>query len=597
MVNPTAAILSFVGVLSGITSALPQSTPSSWEDTDQLWSATADLMSPKSGSSSPPSNSSFLDSLSAGQRAVFDVTMDVLDRSFQPPFLFGSPRYNAYYAVSMLARNGPGDAELASELIENSVEAQWKNETDNWYGAFLDPSQPYPSEIYPPSIYGSFDPNSNLFVATAFMVAIEEFKDLMPKATFDLVVESGYRAVVGDTYRVFGVDGDNLTPAYSNPWLMRCMAMAYYGNLKQDWNMTSYAERYAKEFFELFDLYDTLSEFNSPTYVGVSLYALSLAGYLPKNTTMASRAGETITKIWDKTSQLYQANLNTLGGSWDRTYGFSMTQYVSLLGFYVAALVKDPSKPATWPNPYQMGASQHFADGAFGPLMAITSRFHDPHVSEQAKERLSTFSGDRLVTANAYSPPFDADVSRFGPRNYTAYIGSKISVGGTEIDEVDIGGPAKSTQAFSPGVLLWETSTGQYKRYPEPFVGWMTLFPTTGTISSIASPTNLTVRFPASTAFPANYTKPSQLTLLFSTIPGVQLPSDFLLSSNSTNDSLPNIRLQLSGNVATLQNRSFTYDKSSSMNGFHYYNLTFNLLDLPQEETVPELVVSFQSSV
>lgn len=213
----------------------------------------------------------FLSTLSPGQRHVFTNSINMLDSNFQPPYIFGSSRYSAYYAVSLLARNNPGDVDLAKQLIHNAIAAQWKNSTDMWYGAFLDPNQPPPGKLNAPKIYGSYDANSNLFVATAFMLAIEDFGHLMDQDTKSAVIESGYRAVVGDTYRVFGIDGDNLTPAYSNPWLMRCMAMSYYGKLKNDANMTMYAEKYAGEFFQLFDMYDTLSEFNSATYTGVEL--------------------------------------------------------------------------------------------------------------------------------------------------------------------------------------------------------------------------------------------------------------------------------------------------------------------------------------
>ncbi len=279
----------------------------------------------------------FLSTLSPGQRHVFTNSINMLDSNFQPPYIFGSSRYSAYYAVSLLARNNPGDVR-SCQAAHSQRYCRTMEELDRHVVRCLPRPQPAsPWQAQCSKIYGSYDANSNLFVATAFMLAIEDFGHLMDQDTKSAVIESGYRAVVGDTYRVFGIDGDNLTPAYSNPWLMRCMAMSYYGKLKNDANMTMYAEKYAGEFFQLFDMYDTLSEFNSATYTGVSLWALSLGGYLPSGTTMAKRAGDTISKIWNKTAQLWQPQLNSLGGSWDRTYGFGLSDYTSLLGFYVAA--------------------------------------------------------------------------------------------------------------------------------------------------------------------------------------------------------------------------------------------------------------------
>ena len=582
------ALSAAAGILSGV-NALPSGVGSSTTSfgMDQLLTSRSDASN---------NATDFLSTLSAGQRHVFTTSLNMLDSNFQPPYIFGSSRYTAYYAVSLLARNAPGDAALAKQLIHNAISAQWKNSSDIWYGAFLDPNQPPPGKLNAPKIYGSYDANSNLFVATAFMLAIEDFGHLMDQETKTAVIESGYRAVVGDTYRVFGIDGDNLTPAYSNPWLMRCMAMSYYGNLKNDHNMTSYAEQYAGEFYSLFDMYDTLSEFNSATYTGVSLWALSLGGYLPSNTTMAKRAGDTISKIWTKTAELWQPQLNSLGGSWDRTYGFGLSDYVSLLGFYAAGLNGGDAK--SWPVPWKLSGSPHVSDAAFAPLMAITSKYHDKYVSQQSRDMLKPCAAGnkpgRLVKSHAWSPPFDADVKQYGPRNYTAWIADNVTVGGTEIDEAVIGGPAKNPTAFTPAVMMWSTPDTHSLNYAQPKASWLSLYPTTQTLSATASSSNLTIRFPTSKAFPANYTAPTQMTLMFGTSPLTVLPDDFLVASNQTNGKLPGMELMLSGNVASgAVKRSLTYDSSKNINGFYYYNLTFALGGLPQN-TEAELVVSYK---
>lgn len=73
------------------------------------------------------------------------------------------------------------------------------------------------SPTYAPVIYGTWDPNWRAFIGTALIVAIEEFEHLMSKDVVNLVVESLTNSTIGDTYRVGGVDGDNLYPSYSNP--------------------------------------------------------------------------------------------------------------------------------------------------------------------------------------------------------------------------------------------------------------------------------------------------------------------------------------------------------------------------------------------
>jgi hypothetical protein len=103
----------------------------------------------------------------------------------------------------------------------------------------------------------------------------------------------------------------------------------------------------------LFDEYGTLSEFNGGTYAGVTLFAMSLAQYLPTNTTLYKHAPRLMSAIWDQvgeseqcgalrqlrkasirgiladtahSAETYNPSLTTLSGPWDRTYGFDLTQ-------------------------------------------------------------------------------------------------------------------------------------------------------------------------------------------------------------------------------------------------------------------------------
>lgn len=82
-------------------------------------------------------NASYLETLSEKQRQVFDYVLEALDENFSPPFLvsngsssssscrfdvggqFNSPRYSAWYAVGLLARNGKGDVDTASTMLRD----------------------------------------------------------------------------------------------------------------------------------------------------------------------------------------------------------------------------------------------------------------------------------------------------------------------------------------------------------------------------------------------------------------------------------------------------------------------------------------------
>ena len=48
-----------------------------------------------------------------------------------------------------------------------------------------------------------------LFVCTSWIIAMEEFQDLLEPDVVELMKRSMYNATIGDGYRVGGVNGDN----------------------------------------------------------------------------------------------------------------------------------------------------------------------------------------------------------------------------------------------------------------------------------------------------------------------------------------------------------------------------------------------------
>lgn len=125
----------------------------------------------------------------------------------------------SWYALGLLMRNEGGDAEEAQDIIKAIIDGQFKDPEQQWYGTY----QKYPeepdvgSDVYAQRIYSTWDPNWRGFVGTTFVMILEEYSDLVSDEVQELMLESLEHAVIGDTYRVGGVDGDNLYPGYSNP--------------------------------------------------------------------------------------------------------------------------------------------------------------------------------------------------------------------------------------------------------------------------------------------------------------------------------------------------------------------------------------------
>lgn len=223
-----------------------------------------------------------------------------------------------------------------------------KSEGSFRYGNY----QKYPEEptvgtpAYPAVMYKSWDPNWRGFIGTTLIVMLEEFPSLISSDVQELMLESLRNTTIGDSYRVGGVDADNLYPSYSNPAIMRAFVSGWTGRKIGDQNMTDAGEMYAREVIELFERANTLSEFNSGTYAGVSMFALTLwAKYMKADSVMGQKGTEMLVETWKSIGSLYNANLKNVAGPWDRTYGYDMNRYLSILALHVWALVGKENAP------------------------------------------------------------------------------------------------------------------------------------------------------------------------------------------------------------------------------------------------------------
>ncbi|KIY67025.1 hypothetical protein CYLTODRAFT_462105 [Cylindrobasidium torrendii FP15055 ss-10] len=535
----------------------------------------------------PRNDTSYLDSLSDNQRELFNYAMTGLDMNFAPPFIFESTRYSAWYAVGLLARNEGDDLAVASQIIQDVISFQYTDPNDLWFGTYQgETTAPTPGDVYAPKecpqAYTSYDLNMGLFVCTSFIIALEEFSNILDPDLVDLMKRSMYNATIGDGYRVGGVDGDNLYPIYSNPWYMRVMSATYVGNMMGDANMSYWGDHWANEAIQAFDKYSTISEFNSGTYTGVSLYALSLWGYMPESSVISSRAADIITKTWETVGQIYNPTLHTLGGPWDRTYGYDLRRYFGILGGHIAGLlggIADGSAPI--PRPL-VGCS-HYGDAVILALMPLTAKFHDPYVPASVIESLKSLSGPHAYFAQSVSPPFDDEAY---PRNYTTWTQDGLSVGGIESDENVVGGPATSQTAYVPASFIWKTDVPEAKDRGR--LAWMFHHPTASSISAVVSSTNLTIKYPPSRAFPEHSTTSNIMSFLFSGVYKTTLTQDFLANGTAVYSGL---KLTVSGNVAS-GNRTLVYGQDA-INEVSFYNLTYTIPDDLGDE-VPTLIWEFE---
>ncbi|GKZ26742.1 hypothetical protein AbraCBS73388_003122 [Aspergillus brasiliensis] len=471
-------------------------------------------------------------------------------------------RTSVWYAVGLLARDQGDDVSQAMTIIRNVIDAQFKDTSDQWYGDY----QQYPEEptvgtpAYPPIIYDTWDPNWREFIGTAFIIALEEFPHLIDADMTQLMHASLYNDTVGDSYRVGGVDDDNLYPSYTNPSLMRAIITGWTGRKLGDQNMTNSGETYATEIIQLFDRANTLSEFNSATYTGVSLIALTMwAKYAAEDSVMKGKGKEMLQDTWDTVGELYHAGLKNLAGPWDRAYGFDMQKYFGIMSGHIWSLVGKDTSPVI-DKVYMMS---HNADFSISPLIAILSNFHNSLVPPTAVQALKAFPGEHTVNTSAYSIPYDSF-----PRRVTSWLSEGISIGAETFNESVVGGPAINPSQFNPAVIQWDTGAG---------IGWITLYATEEALNAEVGPGYLNLSYPRGTSA-------SQFQFLV---------SPFEAQKNVAGwKDIVGLDVTVSGNMdPTTLNISYSLS-DQAINDFRFWNFTYSM---PVDSTaIPNVLLEVQ---
>ncbi|KAM5343733.1 hypothetical protein ACJ41O_012270 [Fusarium nematophilum] len=461
-------------------------------------------------------------------------------------------RSSIWYALGLLARNEGQDVNEAEKIIKNVVSAQYKVPAEEWYATYQkEPEEPYVgSDPYPATIYGTWDPNWRGFIGTTLIIAMEEYSSLLSKPTQKLILQSLYNATKGDEYRFGNLDNkkDNLYPAYSNPSIMRAFMSGWTGRRLKERNMTRSGESYAQDIIDLFDRANTLSEFNSGTYTGVSLYGLILwSKYLPKESIMAQAGPRMIQHTWEAIGQLWNPTMKNMAGPWDRSYGYDMNRYLSVMALWLWTLIgKENSSLIDKPQ-----IMSHMADYAWGPLCAVLAKDHKDLIPKTVLAGLTEFQGEHTFTASTFYPPFDTV-----PRNITTWVSEKLTIGAESFDQISLGGPGQNQDAFNPAVVQWDAGSE---------ISFISLYPTEMALDVEVGPGRLSLTYP--------YGNSSSI---FSLLVGT--------SSQNTNiegwEDVPGLKVDVSGNINSTFQLSFGGEyggADSTVRDFEFWNFTYTM--------------------
>ena len=312
-------------------------------------------------------------------------------------------RESVWYALGLLMRQENDDVERAGRAIEAIMRYQFDTPSTIYHGTFRRyTEEPTPPEN--PTVWQDYDPNWREFICTVFILMLIEFRDLLPTPLQDKMLHSIQLATEGTIIR-------RVDAQYTNIALMSAFLLDYAGKELNKPAWREFGTSLAQEIYDLFRQHGTFYEYNSPTYYGVDIYALGLWRKYGLTSLFQSLGAEMEAELWRDIAQFYHAGLRNLCGPYDRSYGMDMTDYIAVIGLWIAAGV--PIEIAPMPDVSQ--PFEHAGDYFFVPLVALV----DAIVPEDTMPHLMSFQGERLVERTIETG-----------REFTAWLSPSLMLGG-----------------------------------------------------------------------------------------------------------------------------------------------------------------------
>lgn len=388
-----------------------------------------------------------LDALDGPRRDLATTTLAWTDRWFDPDvhLLWNPPGSftpdlddlswhlvptSAWYALGLLLRDGPGDADRAAATLDAVVTTQYDEPGTDWHGTyarFLEWPDPPADAV----MWIHYDPNWRQFVGTALGLALTHFADDLPAGLVDRLDASLRLAVDGEP-------PDRVDAGYTNIALMRSWLDAFAGRRAGDAHLVARGEDLAAAVVELFDDHGAFAEHNSPTYAGIDLYALALWARRPPTARFRGWGERLEAALWRDLAARYHAGLRELAGPWSRSYGTTLADTVGAFALWVwAGLGRDAA-----PLPDLDGPFRHGHDLPLGPVAALLGTV----VPDDAAARFRAFDGERLVAQ---------DLPGASHRTSTTWLGERLALGAESCD-----GEWSAHGQYHPVTAHWATGTG-----------------------------------------------------------------------------------------------------------------------------------------
>lgn len=234
-------------------------------------------------------------------------------------------------AEALLFRNQSGDKENAITILKWVLKYQYQDEKSPYYGMWQTNA-----------VNDRLDQNWREFIGCDLIIIYHHYKNTLPVDVVKAIETGLVHAAKGAMKR-------DVTPYYSNISIMSAFLMEYVGTCFKQEDLKNAGLKKAKDIFDLYQSNGSFSEYNSPTYYGVTLIGIALWREMAFSEEMKAMGRSLEKALWHETASLYNANLQNMVGPYFRAYGMDMQKYNAIIGLWIAVAL-DNEKLAPIPG-------------------------------------------------------------------------------------------------------------------------------------------------------------------------------------------------------------------------------------------------------
>ena len=291
-------------------------------------------------------------------------------------------------AQALLFRNAAGDKEKAAIILQWILRNQYQDESSNLYG------------IWKTSVQNDrFDQNWREFIGCDLIIIRQQFRHLLPAKILKDIELGLIHAAKGAYKRNVGAD-------YTNISVMSAFLMEYVGTAFGITHLQKAGLEKAHAIFKLYQSNQTFSEFNSPTYYGVTMIGLAMWRQFAFSKEIRVM-GETLEReFWQEIATFYNPYLKNMPGPYFRGYGMDMTRYFAITGIWIAlALDEEAMAPLPIGNGPKYGEMSNLVTilnvGLSVPKEVLKSLKASPTTRFITRDVPNNYKGDSIKRVSA----------------------------------------------------------------------------------------------------------------------------------------------------------------------------------------------------